>query len=218
MKKVVVAILAVAMMISMTGCGDSKYKKTSKKAIKAAESALDAEEASKKQKKAMRNGDSSPSDEIFENACFCEFSEDETSDIDLNGALDEGDVKNLTMIAKSSEGSYIYVYVFETSDKDAASDAFDTLCEEFDDQFNKKYLKGLAAGSDLEYGLENDEDDERRLIMSSEESNNYFAIYYKIEGTVITLACLADRTGSGLVDEYFDFMDEAGFPDLQEML
>lgn len=218
MKKVVVAILAVAMMISMTGCGDSKYKKTSKKVIKAAESALDAEEASKKQKKAIQNDASNPSDEIFENACFCEFSEDDTSDFDLNGSLDEGDVKNLTVIAKSSEGSYIYVYVFETSDKDAASDAFDALCEEFDEQFNKKYFKGLAAGSDLEYGLENDEDDERRLIMSSEESNVYFAIYYKLEGTVITMACLADRNGSDLVDEYFDFMDEAGFPDLQEML
>ena len=82
MKKKLAAAMAVVMVVGLSGCslvGGSKFKKTSDKIVKAAESACDAQEADKKVKKNMIK-DFDPTDDLYEDGAYYKFSSDDVED------------------------------------------------------------------------------------------------------------------------------------------
>ena len=175
MKKIAVAMMAVVMVIGATGCsllGGSKFKKTSDKVVKAAEKACDVQEADKKQKKAIVKGDFSPTDDTFEDGVYLKFSDDDLEDFDFelgDAKIESEDIKNATIVIKSEdEKSGFMVLVIEAADEDTAEDLYDGFLEMTEDM-DEKSLKSAAKNSDLEYGIDDEEDDKYAVAVYSED-------------------------------------------------
>lgn len=220
MKKVFASVLAIGMILSMTGCAKGgKYSKTSKKLIKAAESTMDAEEGSKKVRKAFQKDTVKPTDEMFNDGFYCTYSGDETEDFTMDDCMDEGDAKNLTVICKSEDKSCVYSYIVELQDKDIAEDVYDNLLENLSSNFpSEKEMKKKSKEANFEYALNDESETEYAFIMVNEDNGQAVSYYLNIDGSVITFVACACYTDADLYEEYYDFTKEAGLADFEEML
>lgn len=216
MKRIAVAGMAIVLCMSAAGCsmlGGSKYKKASKKLIKAAEEACDAEEASKKQKKAIVASDIN--DPSLEDGAYVTFSGEEYDDTKSeNSKYDDGEVTNATMFMKTEAGSGIAAAVMEFDDKDLAADYFDLMTEDVDEDEIEDYA---AYYDDFVYFFE-DEDEEVSFMYDNADEGKSNGMYFKLDGKVIIMLAYTGADDCDLLDEFYDFMREAGYPDFEEML
>lgn len=216
MKRIAVAGMAIVLCMSAAGCsllGGSKYKKASKKLIKAAEKACDAEEASKKQKKAIVTSDrNSP---VLEDGAYITFTGEEYDDAKSeNSQYDDGEISNATMFMKTEDGSGIAAGVMEFEDKDLASDYYDMMVEDV----NEDEIEEIADYyEDFVYFFE-EEDEEVSFMYDNADDGKANGMYIKLNGNVIIMVAYTGTDDCDLLDEFYDFMREAGYPDFEEML
>lgn len=219
MKKLLSSVMAIALILSMTGCAKkSNFNKLSKKCAEAAESVLDAEEADKKTRKALLKDDFEPEES---EAVYFIFSEDELEDFTIDGAFEEGSLKDLFILGESEGDATIIAYVMDFKDKEEAESVFEDLYDEASAGFSKKYIKSLKERmEDLEYAYNDDRDDEFAGIFLSEESGYIMCLYYRLEGSTI----IASNFKSSEIDdfdfyeEYVEFCNEAGFVDFEALM
>lgn len=219
MKKILATVLAAVCVLGTTGCaGGGKFKSTSSSIRKAAEKASDVSEASKKQKKAILGDDFGPNDELFNKGCFytLETDEAENSTLGIKG-VEEGDIKKAFVLVKSEEDAYYLAIVFEAADKDIASDIFDKMLEEF--TFDEKDLKAAAKKSDLEYGID-DEDDNKYAALAISDNDSHMAsgMYFKVDGKVLTVVTYTGAPDLDLYQEYLDVMFDSKLADMEGLL
>lgn len=133
MKKLLSSVLAMTLILGVTGCAKkSNYNKISKKIIEAAESELDAEEASKKQKKSYLDdsGDPTSGDPIY-----ASYTQDELEEFTMDGMLDEESLKNMTLVGASENEEKYMCILLEFIDKDDAEDFFEEISENNSDMY-----------------------------------------------------------------------------------
>ncbi|MBO4687529.1 MAG: hypothetical protein J5636_03375, partial [Clostridiales bacterium] len=218
MKKKLAAVMAVVMIVGLSGCsilGGSKFKKTSDKIVKAAESACDAQEADKKQKKKLLKFD--PTDEVFEEGAYLKLSSDDLEDIDFSmgdAELDPDDIKNATLFAKNEDGSMLVAVVIEAGDEGTAEDLYDAFMESTEDM-DEKSLKKLAKNADLEYGIDDEDDNKYVMMMVYEDYGMASGMYYQRDGKVITAVIYSGSPEADLLEEFYAFMNDAKLTDME---
>ncbi len=224
MKKKLAAAMAVVMIVGLSGCsllGGSKFKKTSDKLVKAAEKVCDAQEADKKQKKAIVKGDFTPTDDMFEDGCYLKFAKDDLEDFsfEMGDAEIEGeDIKNATVVIKSEDSkSGFMALVLEAADEDVAEDLFDGFMEMTEDM-DEKSLKSAAKNSDLQYGIDDEDDNKYALAVYSEDYNMASDMLIQRDGKIVIVAMYSGAPDADLLEEFVDFMNEGKFQDFDELL
>lgn len=221
MKKLLSSVLAMTLILGVTGCAKkSNYNKISKKIIEAAESELDAEEASKKQKKSYLDdsGDPTSGDPIY-----ASYTQDELEEFTMDGMLDEESLKNMTLVGASENEEKYMCILLEFIDKDDAEDFFEEISENNSDMYSAKEIKSLKKLGDVEYAVDDEDDDEYSYIMTLdvkdyEGESISTALHMKIDGNVVIYMGYFSRTTSDMLDEFIDFSKEAGLVDFEEML
>ncbi len=218
MKKVFASVLAMGLLISMTGCSKkSSYNKVSKKIIAAAESELDAEEASKKEKKSYLDdsGDPTSGDPVY-----ASYTQDELEEFTMDGAIDEEALKNMTLVGGGEDNEAILCLLLEFADKDDAEDFFEDFKEENGQLYSSKEIKSLKKIGDVECAVKDDDDNELASIFKFDNENEStgVAFYIKLDGNVLVYASYFSNTPTDFFDEFIDFCKEAGLVDFEEML
>ncbi len=221
MKKFLSVVMVVAMMASLSACGSgSKYSKYQKKAIKAAEDVCGASEGSSKQKKKMiKNTDDSS---MYEDGIYFIFDADDMETFadkarSFEVDLDYSSVSKMFVFTKqvSADNSSIYCTIFEFTDKDSAEEIYDALTGER--QKTEKQIKKAAKQEDIEYAS-NETDTEYSLIAVDYDQDALFSGYNKIDGKVFVAIGYEGAADADLLDEYYEFMNECGYTDMEELL
>ena len=218
MKKIVSCALVLTMLASLTGCfSKGGFSGKEKKFIKAAENCCGASEATKKQKKEIKQTDFTPSSANFEDGAYVTFGPDDLEDFNFDQTeFDEEDMKNMFLFVKSEESaSYIIAYVIEATDEDAAETIYDHFLNILGT--TEKELKKSAKKHDAEYGFE-DDDDMLAAIMASEDLNKATGVYLKRDSKVISICYYEGKTDADLYEEYFEFSKDAGLTDMEALM
>lgn len=222
MKKVLSVVMVVAMMASLSACGSgSKFSKHQKKNIKAAEEACDASEGSSKQKKKFVKN--STDKDFYEDGVYFTFEPDELEDVAESGNTFEGtDVEsdqltNMFVFRKTinDEDSAVYSIVMELDTKDAAEEVFESVTGRYTK--TEKSLKKAAKQGDIEYAVDGS-DTEYSLIAINNDEEEVMSAYAKLDGKVIVIVAYEGSDDSDLLDEYYEYMNVAGYTDMEELL
>lgn len=222
MKKVLSVVMVVAMMASLSACGSgSKFSKHQKKNIKAAEEACDASEGSSKQKKKFTKNQTDS--DFYEDGIYFVFDDDELEDVVENENTFEGtdvepdQVTNLFVFRKTcnDEDSALFTIIYELDTKDAAEEMYDAAASSF--KKSEKQMKKAAKEADIEYNVE-DNDTEYSLIAINNDKEEAMSAYAKIEGKVVIMVVYDGASDSDLLDEYYEYMNVAGYTDMEELL
>lgn len=208
------------MAVGLCGCSSKNtFKKNQQKVIKALEKTCDAEEMSEKTKKKLLKNGISDSKDLFEDGVYVSLTGEEAEKTGLNVYdmnLEAEDVKNMFIYAKPSGHDSFAVWVIETQDKELAQDCFDAYCERMNLKSLKKQMKKTSKAGDIMFGIE--EDDNNVAFITFDRSNGILtATNFFVEDNVfVQIECTG--TDEDLYDEFFDFMREAEFTDMEELL
>ena len=196
----------------------TSYSDRSSSVIDAAKDACGAKEATDEQKKFMIGYDMDPTDDLFKDGAYCTVDESEMGNVDLEYyEIDAADIKNATFFCKSeNEETGIMTFVIEAKDEDKAWEIYVDMVKNGD--YTEDELKEFATGTDLKYAFSKSEDELLVYLISEEDYQVVMGMYFKYEGTVVTISVLNGEADSALVGEYIDYMKKAGFADIQSMM
>lgn len=220
-------IMTSALIFGVTGCSFSinfgsgkKFNQASKKMINAAQTACDAEKANSKQRKAIMKGNTANED--FSDGAYYNFTTSEAKSYELQIQSSEaGDMDRATLFIKNdSNNNQIGALIVEVDDEELAHDYFEDYIEYSEvEAFSSERLEQLEAQcSDFEWAIDDSSDDEYIAILSSEELDGCQAVYCKVDGKVFTYIFVSAEVSSDMYDEFFDFLEEADYPDLRDAL
>ena len=216
MKKLSV-LVAVIMTVTMAGCSlfESKYKKAEKKMIDAAVNSCDAAEMTAKQKKNVIKKNLVVGNTTFGDGAYVCLSSDDLEDVEIKDdtPIDSETVKHMVMFAKTSEKEIISSLVIEFSDKETASDFYDYYLEMIDFKSVKKQLRNA---DEAVVGVDDEDEDRFAYIVSMNGVTK--AEYIRIDGRIVTASSFYGEDESDFLEEYYDFMREAGYTDMDVLL
>lgn len=222
MKKVLSVVMVVAMMASLSACGSgSKFSKHQKKNIKAAEDVCGASEASAKEKKKLIKD--KDDDSMYEDGLYFSFDADDMESFSEEDKNFEGTDVDYSSVSKMfafrklvmEDQSSMYSIIYEFTDKDSAEEIYDALTSRY--QKTEKQLKKAAKEEDIEYASE-DNDTEYSLIAVNNDREETVSAYCKIDGKVVVMVIYNGTADVDLLDEYYEFMNECGYTDMEELL
>lgn len=216
MKKAFALAMTLGMILSLTACGKKdKFKSESKKLIKAAEAACDAEEANKKQIKAMTNRVLNPNDEVFNDGAYYTLTSDEIEDLHLV-SIETEDLSQVLFFFKSEGSSMVGSFVIEFSEEDEAKKYFKSV---------KKDFKGAEDG--FETNAEDSEDyayvcsiEDEEIIVGEEDGdyNEATLQYFRMDGKVVTYILFEGEMDADIYEEYYDLLSEGKYCDLDDLM
>ena len=206
------------MALSLAGCtSGSKFKKAEKKMIEAAENCFDAAEMTAKQKRNAIKKNLRISDTTFGDGAYVRLSPDDLEDMDYVEQLFnsiEIKNKNMTMFAKvDGETEQVSATLIETKDEESAQSLYDYYYETLDLNRIKKMVR---QAQEAEIGYNDDEDDRFSYIVLIE--GNIGAAYLRVEGKIITVVQFVGTEDGDLIEEFYDFMREADYEDMEVLL
>ena len=219
MKKMIACGMTIILTVSMTGCslGGNKYKKASEKMIAAAENCCDAEEMSKSQKKKIIKNDLMTNITKAGESVYVTLGQDDLDkmDDDEDGAFSIENFKNVTIFMRNDEKlqGAITSMVFEMVDKDVAEELFDYYVDSMRLKERKKEWKHASEG---EFAIDDESDDTVAFIASVD--NYCMSGYIHIDGKIVTVCSFSGDPETDVLEEYYDFMREAGFRDMEALL
>lgn len=218
MKKTLAILLAAGMFAASAGCsllGGSKYKKESKKMIKAAEEACSAQEANKKQMKKLPDATMNRNDSGFEKGIYASMDQETFEKYKSdNNKYEDGTVLNISFFFKFVGEDTMMAKVIEFANEDLVWNDFDGILG----IINKGALTDYEAYyEDFVYFLEIN-DDSLEMMYDNGDDGKASGVYAKVDGNVIVMVSYSGSNRSDLLDEFYEFMDEAGYPDYEEKL
>lgn len=202
-KKFVAAMLVFTMAFGFTACsgGAKKYAKGLEK-IEFTE--YDFAEAKK--------FDEDDDDDVFEDGFYSVITDEKDIKKLLKGAdyIDYEDVKTVAVgvqsLEKGDDYSFIYIYIYDFVNKDAAADYFEDTADNLEDRSEEDYVK--ENDPDFEY------EDTYAILVVEEEY--YSSTYYDVDAvylngkTVIEISSSGSnkpgKNAAGLIDDYCDAM------------
>lgn len=217
MKKWMATLLAMMMVLSVTGCGNkSKFSSASKRLIKAAENVCGASEASsKKEVKAFTADEIDVYNVIFSDGLYYTFEADELEKL-ASDEIDGEKLKSAMMFFKSEGRSAIGCYVIEYTEKDDAEKFFKKVRKSYknaDDEMEEK----SEYYDDYSYGFLYEDSEVAVAEVIGEENRSYFE-YFKLEGNVVSYVAYMGLSDTDIVDEYYELMNEGNYCDLEELM
>ncbi len=218
MKKVLSVALVLSMACSLAGCkSESKYKKAEKKMIHAAENCFDAAEMTAKQKRNAIKKNLRVADTTFGDGAYLRLTADDLEDFDYVEKMfrsDEIKLCNLTMFAKvEGEAEQVSATIVEMKDEESAQSLYEYY---YESQNLDKIKKMVRQADEAEIGYNDDEDDKFSYIILIE--GNIGAAYLRVDGKVVTVVQFTGTEDGDLVEEFYDFMREADYEDMEVLL
>ncbi|MCR5274965.1 MAG: DUF4358 domain-containing protein [Clostridiales bacterium] len=225
MKKLVSCALVLTMVLSLAGCSKSSgFGSIKKKTVSALEKTCDAEEASEKTKKKLIKNNMETADNLLSDGKYVVLTAEDLEDIDVDDDVEDEfdfnmeDCKNILFYIKEEGNEQMHVAVVEMNDKETAQDYFDTL----EDGLRIKQMKKELKNAKADYGIVSEDDLVAVMYqMASERGGRRqtSGCYLNIKGNVVTMT---QYVGSGkdddILDEYYAFMNEAGFYDMEALM
>ncbi|HBZ77834.1 MAG TPA: hypothetical protein DEO39_03920 [Clostridiales bacterium] len=218
MKKFLSVALVLSLALSLAACkSGSKYKKADKKMISAAENCFDAAEMTTKQKRNAIKKNLRVADTTFGDGAYLHLTSDDLEDMDYEEDKfnsDEIKVSNMTMFAKvDGDVDQVYATIAEMKNEEFAQDLYDYYYELQDlDKVKKK----VRQADEAEIGYNDDEDDRFAYIVQMEGYVD--AGYLHIDGKIVTVVQFTGTEDGDLVEEFYDFMREADYEDMEVLL
>ncbi|MBR3031504.1 MAG: hypothetical protein IKH92_00615 [Clostridiales bacterium] len=215
MKKLLSCALVLTMLFSMAGCAKKGgYKSSEKKMISALEAVFDAEEMSAKTKKKVKKSRMKDFEEYFDGSSYVIFNEEDFEDIDADEddmGMDPENMKNMLMFRKFEGESSFASLLIETTDKDAAEECFEYVTKSMNLKTLKKQLKKAKA----DYGIE---EDDNKIALIYVSNSKVMGLFFEVNGTTVTMIEYEGNEDTDLLEEYYDFMREIGYTDMEALL
>ncbi len=127
---------------------------------------------------------------------------------------DEIKLCNLTMFAKvEGEAEQVSATIVEMKDEESAQSLYEYY---YESQNLDKIKKMVRQADEAEIGYNDDEDDKFSYIILIE--GNIGAAYLRVDGKVVTVVQFTGTEDGDLVEEFYDFMREADYEDMEVLL
>jgi hypothetical protein len=218
-KRIAALALAVMMTVGAAGCSSSgkKFKKAEEKLIAAAENCCDAAVMGKALRKKYTKRNLKLSGSTDGEGLYATYNSDDLENIEFDerdyGELDSEDVKNITVFLKSDSSNMITARVLELKNKDAAQELFDYYKDMIDLDSQKHKWK---RSSDGEFATDEDKDDTLAFIALVDGYCK--SGYFHVDGNLLTAVSFTGYPENDLLEEYYDFMREAEYTDMEALL
>lgn len=218
MRKQIISF-TIVFSVFLSGCslGGSKFKKAEKKMVEAAEKCCDAAEMTTKQKRNAIKKSLRVADTTFGDGAYVRLTPDDLEDmpyVDEMFGSRKIKNKNMTMFGKvDGEIDELYAMVIETEDEDFAQSLYDTYYESLGLDSMRKMIR---EAHEAEIGYNDEEDDRYSCIVSVE--GHISASYLRIDGKIVTFVHFAGAEDGDLIDEFYEFMREADYEDMEVLL
>ncbi|MBP5415968.1 MAG: hypothetical protein J6Y58_00420 [Clostridiales bacterium] len=181
--------------------------------IDAAEKCCGAEEMTSKEKKYFINGHLISGVDLKEGKyVFLDNSDVEKSRFENydNFEYDTETIRNMFVFKKENGGNLLNVTVYECTNTGHAQSLFDYLSDSAKETYELyKKERGKSVGYD-------EDSDEYEFFVQEKEYE--YGGFVKIKGAVVTSFTFSGERRSDELDEFYDFMSEAGFPDMEDLL